>query len=182
MFRAWLLIALFSIAQNAQVEPKEPKPYDVDEAYKVYSVVLSEQPTNHTLLISETTVPFNNCINREFDKSIKPAVDHYILTNKASWLLSRKFSLASEYKLLSAKEIDDLVGKPDPKGYIRRFPGGISITSLSAVGFNSDQTIAVVEESSVCGFLCGRGGLHILEKREGKWREMEGNASCFWMS
>ncbi len=53
--------------------------------------------------------------------------------------------------------------------YYKKYPKSGGILSLSDVGFDRDQTQAVIDVSYNCGWLCGEGGLLVLKKKEGRW-------------
>lgn len=55
-----------------------------------------------------------------------------------------------------------------------RYPGSGGILPMSSVGFNKEKTCAIVYFGSSCGSLCGAWSFHLLEKVNGKWREIPG--------
>jgi hypothetical protein len=171
MFRkfALLLIAGMAFSQATGGESKRsPKPYDVAKAYEVYSALLTLHPPEGELMIATATVPFQGCLDSH-NKSIASAIADYRKTNKTAWQLQPKFDLGRNYRLLSQKEIDTL-RQPDPAGgFFWRFPDGVSIIHLSAVGFSGDKTIAFVGMDSACGGQCGDGGPFVFQNRNGKW-------------
>jgi hypothetical protein len=173
-----LLIAAVAFSQTTQVAAKQtPKPYEVPEAYEVYAAVLAlenarRDPTGE-LLIADTTVSFDGCQDRHADKMVASVIRDYRQTNKTDWRLQEKFNIPQNYKLLSDKEIKDMM-QPDPQGgFFWYFPENIQITHLSAVGFNKDKTIAFVAMDIRCGGQCGGGTSYTLQKVAGKWQEYE---------
>lgn len=172
----WRFVSILSLscafavfAQSAN-EP-EPKPFDLQDAYDVYAAALVLDNSKGKLLIADTTVPFDQCLDSRSDKAADAAIADYKKRNNARWRLQRKFELKRDYQLLSIKEVEKL-RRPDPKGgFFWYFPSGVEIVHFSAVGFNADRTIAFVEMDTMCGGLCGHGSPFLLQKRDGRWRE-----------
>jgi hypothetical protein len=57
--------------------------------------------------------------------------------------------------------------------FYKNYPHANGFIQLSAVGFNTDFSQAVVEAGYTCGGLCGSGQLVVLEKRDGYWRVVD---------
>jgi hypothetical protein len=164
-----LLLAFAVFAQSGK--EREPQPYDAQEAYEVYAAALAMDHLKGKLLIADTTVPFNECLDSRSDKPADAAIGDYKQANKTRWRLQRKFALKRNYQLISSEEVKRLQ-RPDPKGGLFwYFPRGVQVIHFSAVGFNADRTNAFVERDVVCGDLCGHGSPFLLQKRNGKWRE-----------
>jgi hypothetical protein len=55
---------------------------------------------------------------------------------------------------------------------------------MSAVGFDADQTRALVYMENHCGSLCGDGATRFLRKEDGRWRltAVAGIKHCQWVS
>jgi hypothetical protein len=158
-----LLIPLWLLAQNTNQQ--EPKPYDVDEGYEAFSAALAlEKPKGELLLIGDTTVPFNSCMEPRSDKLVDSAIDDYKKTNEKQWILQRRFKLDRPYELLSKEQWKTRTAQRGPS---------TGVYYLSAVGFSADKTIAFVELDFVCGGLCGHGSPYILQKKGGKWAQYE---------
>lgn len=72
-------------------------------------------------------------------------------------------------------------GLADWKTFYDRYPDSGGWIELSAVGFNTEKTVAVVYIGHNCGVLCGGGHFHVLQKREGKWQPLKWKgSSCAW--
>ena len=182
-----MLLFLVPCVLLCQSEPprqkKQPNLYDVPEAYEVYATLLpSEWPwrvahAKKLMIRSETvplTVPYTNCLHADDkrDKDVDLAVANYLELNKEAWLLVRAFQIDLPYELTSK---DDLLLRQD------RDTGGL--IEVSAVGFNSDKTVAVVYMGHHCGLLCGGGGYHVLLKRHGRWQAVSNvSVGCAWDS
>ncbi|HWF06801.1 MAG TPA: hypothetical protein VHA06_24135 [Candidatus Angelobacter sp.] len=164
-------LLFMAIVVSAQSAPESiPKPYDVQEAYKVYAAALALDHAKGELLIGDTTLPFKDCLDSHSDELVDAAIADYKRVNESIWQLQRIFKLKSAYKLLSPKEIKDLQ-KPDPIGFNWTLTHGKGIRRFSAVGFNSDKTIAFVEADFICGGMCGHGQSYVLQKRNGRWQK-----------
>ena len=90
----------------------------------------------------------------------------YRRKNETSVPLERKLDLPVAYELAITTGV-----KPDDWTEIAEAKGADGLFELSAVGFSSDKTIAIVYVGFDCP-LCGRWALHILKKTDGKWKEV----------
>jgi hypothetical protein len=163
----FLAVCLLALLNAQDAAKHKVKPYQDGEAYKVYSAVLALEKGKSEVLISDTTVPFNQCADSNSHKAVDVAIQDYKRTNKDHWLLGYQFDLKRPYKVLSANEVQQLL-ELDKSGKWRLSPYK-GIHRFSAVGFNADKTIAFLEMDVICGGLCGHGEAFILEKKQGKW-------------
>jgi hypothetical protein len=104
----------------------------------------------------------------------KEAITDYERLNRKTWLLQKKFQIAKPYQLVSSNEIQGIFKDGGWHVFRTRFPDSGGYLAMSAVGFNEEKTLAIVYTGSTCGSLCGRWGYHLLEKVDGKWREVPG--------
>ncbi len=146
----------------------EIKPCDEGEVYNVYSAVLEKEKTKSGIVIGDTTVPFNSCLDSRSDKLVDSAIEDYKKMNKDRWNLGYHFESNRPYKLISRKEADELLQPNKRTGAWRLSPSN-GIHHFSAVGFSADKSVAFVEMDVVCGGLCGHGSPFILQKKKGKW-------------
>ena len=179
-----MLLFLVPCALLCQSEPakdkKQPKLYDVPEAYEAYAALLpSEWPSRvaHAtkLMIRSETVPYTNClrVGDGKDKDVDSAIANYLELNEETRLLVRAFHIDLPYELTSKNDSS----LPDTGGLIE----------VSAVGFNADKTVAVVYMGHHCGGLCGGGAIHVLLKSHGRWQPYHTNSinnviGCPWDS
>jgi hypothetical protein len=91
-------------------------------------------------------VPLDN----QAESVLRPAIKDYLGLNSRRWLLQPKLSFPQRY--------------PTYQGWIE----------VSAVGFNSDKTIAIVYLGYHCGEQCEGGEFKALEKKEGRWQLFTG--------
>ena len=164
--------------------------YDVSEAYEVYAAILpsewsSRVPNAKQLIIRRETRSLQMCLkpSSEEQARVGPAIADYVNQNEKKWLLQPKLSFTTPYQFLETSKIDTFMSHVGWIEFYRQYPESGGIVEFSAVGFNVDKTIAVVYIGHLCGALCGRGTYHVMEKRDGKWKELEFKGdSCAWIS
>lgn len=172
-----------------------PASYD-DAAYQVYSDLFSEKDTvgitpGQLVIIQRETIrggnmSFDKDISRcfpqnwEFHWEYKSALADYDKQNRVPHVLDRRFNMPSSYQLLSDKQIDALISakKVVWSGFEEKYPSSFGYIVVSAVGFNSSRTRAIVAASRDCGVLCGGGRDYAMEKIHGRW--VEDHAGCSW--
>ena len=188
-----ILICCCTLNAAAENEPAEP--YSVDEAYRIYSLLLPNEESygfaNGTLVIQEETVrqlQRNNvwpgpeaCISPEVADQFKDAITDYNRVNLKRWSLQRQFQIARPYEVVSSDAISVLFKLGGWKAFNERYPVSGGIQTMSAVGFNKEKTRAIVYSGSSCGSLCGAWSFHLLEKVNGEWREIPG-VTCHTVS
>jgi hypothetical protein len=91
--------------------------------------------------------------------------------------LQKKFNLPRYDLFTKAEQQSVTEGAAACLGFQQKYPGYQRWIELSAVGFNQDQTVAVVyfvelrATSNFCsGGMFEKGGYRMLQKRDGKWR------------
>ena len=164
-----LTFALFSsltiTSQEAQRELMAA--YENSDAYDVYDALLSTDTASATspLVISAETEPSGMCLKPEgqWKRTLVHAIGDYNKQNATTYRLQPKFRMKRRYELLTKEEI-----------YARfKHPGDGGWVELSAVGFNSQRTIAVLWVGYGCPGLCGSGTFYVLHKKNGKWQQLE---------
>ena len=189
MTRSVLLwIGLLSMQTLSQEQAAPPAPYDDDEAYGVYSVLLPHQESYEfakgTLVIQLETVskPIERqCLSAAAARRFKDAIADYEKANTKRWSLQREFQSEKPYELVSSDTIKAVFNEYSWDAFYRRYPDSGGYVIMSAVGFNSDKSLALVYMGSACGGLCGQWSFHVLEKINGKWKEASG-VQCFTVS
>ena len=168
---AFLLGALMFSANTAQ--PDASKPYEDPEAYAVYSALLSPNSDKQAVMAQRTLV-FENCYQPDdkWREELGPVVENYKKINQDRWDLVDA-NIRFPHKLISAEEMRMFFSKGAKAGwkkFNRKYPDK-ALLLVSAVGFNSDKTVAMVATESDCGPLCGSGGMSFLRKVDGVWRK-----------
>jgi len=160
------------------------KPYDLDEAYQIYSLLLPREESygfgKGTLVIQEDTVPHaleSACFDVKSASRFKDALADYGSAQKRTWRLQRRFQIEKPYELVSSDAINlpfKEKGMDGWQSFYKRHPDSGGFIILSAVGFNKTKTLGVVYTGSSCGGLCGLWRFHLLEKINGEWKEVPG--------
>lgn len=210
-----LTVAVFALSvgpSSSQVYPEASQVIDDPEAYAVYAAVLPtalstrDKPLTVLTLLQKTRAGMD-CIGPEKDKKLqpgwRPVVENYRKENARVRLIQSGRSLDVEYSVVTLAQLRTLMQNT---GYSRRsprsnapgadvfarFPGG-RLVALSAVGFNSEKTRAMVamqydcfpslEPRSDSAAVCYEGKHITLEKQAGRWRVVAPNVlGCFWVA
>jgi hypothetical protein len=182
-------LALGSAALLAAQQSDSPEPYNDDEAYRVYDVLLPHDSSPNTLVVQQETIgPLSregsaslgpeNCLTPAAASEFKDAILDYNRNNQKKSLLQRKFSVSRPYEILDAGTLNAMFQHPDGwNKFYQRFPNSGGIYNMSAVGFNRDKTRALVYFGSGCQGQCGDWSFRLLEKVNGKW-EQAGGVTC----
>jgi hypothetical protein len=191
MFALILSLTLLPFFEGQTENQGDARPYDEPEAYSVYEAIFpSLWPVTaakaQRIVIQSETKPYKMCLfpDNESDKSLMgSAIADYDKVNSTSWTLQRQFKLDIPYELPNSSEIASLFAERNWKSFYERYPKSGGWIELSAVGFNSEKTVAVVYAGHHCGLLCGGGSFHVLRKKDGKWQPLKWNGSdCGWFS
>jgi hypothetical protein len=186
-----LLIAPLLFSQGTPTSQANPSPaYEDAEAYEVYNAILPiEWPVTAAhakrLVISIETTGYKMCLRpgKGSEEIFEPAIDEYVKLNANHLRLQPKFNLNLPYKLVTADDIKAAFGQAGWNGFYKQYPDSGGWIDLSAVGFNTDKTVAVVYVGHYCGELCGSGHFHVLQKKEGKWSPIKWRGeACAWIS
>lgn len=99
--------------------------------------------------------------------------------NARTWLLRAALPVEIPYRLIARAEIqaDDARLAVKYPGIWQRRPGEMEYAAVSAVGFNTAKTKALVYIR-----LRGRGTFHAMELRDGKWAGARGIGGCGWIA
>ena len=185
-----LLILPLLLYQSGSSNNGKPTPYESRDAYEVYSAILpSEWPLRvahaKTLIIQTETKGYEMCLRpeKEWEQKIGPAISDYVRMNAKLSLLQRRINIETPYQLVLADKLRSAIQTGSWEGFYQQYPDSGGWIELSAVGFNDDKTVAVVYMGHHCGGLCGGGGFHILEKKDGQWVDLDWKgSSCAWAS
>ena len=155
--------------------------YEDVDAYQVYSAALrGRAPVGIPLLIERRTAPGDNCIapSGAHSAQVREASEDSRETNRRQLRLVERFEIP--VKLLNdaaARDIQSkLAGRHEPE--LRR----VGLTSLSAVGFSKDRSVAVLYVGNYCGLTCGQWRSAAYIKKNGAWTELKGQVVCMAMS
>jgi hypothetical protein len=106
----------------------------------------------------------------------KSAIDNYVVVSQAKRVIPRVLPLPpGRYQVLSASDFAQRFGKKR-----------VNAVLLSAVGFDSTGTRAIVHRVHVCAYVdCGNARNLFLEKHDGAWHTVQvpdGVSSCGWIA
>ena len=185
-----LLILALLLSQGVRSSSDKVPPYEDQEAYEVYSTLIPlERPLRNAgakrLIIQNETKGYEMCLRpeKQWEEKIGPAISDYVRSNAKPSLLQQRIKIGVPYRLIMADELKSAIQTAGWEGFYQRYPDSGGWIELSAVGFNVDKTVAVVYMGHHCGPLCGRGGFHVLEKKDGKWVALDWEGSgCAWAS
>jgi hypothetical protein len=192
MLRLLISAVLVFVTVTPQA-PTKLDSYDVPEAYEVYSAIFPgewswKDAHAEWLVISGTTMRYEMCLepDEQSQKIIGGAIADYLQQNKQPRMLQRKFSLAEmPYTILTPEE-QRAAFENSPGGgeaFYGMYVHSGGLIEVSAVGFNTDKSIAVVYVGHECGSLCGGGEFHVLQNKAGKWEPLEWKGMrCAWAS
>ena len=166
---ATLILAFgLCIATARSQDSISPELYSDAEAYKIYSLLLPHESPygNIVVMIRQETVAVTMpCLTPSAEKKFLGAVVAFNGLQGKKYLLQPKFQLEKPYKLVALAAIRALPSQPQ---------SAASYVEMSPVGFNRGKTRAVLFMGSPCGGLCGTWTYHLLEKVNGKWKEVPG--------
>jgi hypothetical protein len=148
------------------------------ERYAIYSVFLNEnfEDKPNKLLVIQNQTSKDNYLPEEWgsikvEPSWQAAVDDYKTKNLKPSMIEDKFKVQTKVVLAPSEEIDRLFAEGGGwwQAFYKKYPHSPGLITFSNVGFNLEMTHALVDVSYSCGGLCGRGGLVLLVKKDGKW-------------
>jgi hypothetical protein len=185
------LVGLVSFSSDCVVaqQPKYlPRPYENSDAYAVYSAVLSmggQWDDSKFLVILKELPPKEWPIgsphhalhgDEEFRGNFEGIFKSFEQANRQSLLLENHFAIHKPYQVVESAELEAAFHRPQPgafhdgwEGFRGSYPNSTGYLILSAVGFNSEKTVAIVFVDYRCGGLCGSAQYYILQKRDKDW-------------
>lgn len=176
----------------APESPGKAEPYDDPDADAIYAVILptlwplANAKAEQLVTLRETRA-YKMCLqpDPEWEPLLRPAMEDYLRLGRRIRLLQPLLRPTVPCIFLSREEIDGMMRKSGGgwDEFYRRYPKSRGWIELSAVGFNADRTIAIVYAGWHCGWPCGGGSFHVLQKVGGKWRPLEWQGTwCSWGS
>jgi len=184
------LLVLFSIFMFLSIPQKvfprfvsdksESSESEVDEAYKVYSVFLSNRnpavivnPTSSNRLESTSEGNHKVLIDKLSPLSEETLKD-YNHENGSTHKLENRFSGKAKVIFVTNEEISNLFKEKGVQAgweaFYEKYPQSHGFVRFSGVGFNSSKNQALVYVASSCGGRCGQGVYYLLEKVSNEWK------------
>ena len=177
------------------IQESNPLPVDDPEAYVVYASLLANEwvvriAKAKTLVVQEETATKWQCMpsGKVLETSWKPVVESFRTANESIRTIRAGQLLGLPYEVVPSRLIRATFDKPVPNGvsdgwsgFYRKYPDSGSYLQVSAVGFDSARSRAMVYMAHHCGGLCGGGRHYVLEKIDGVWREAKLDLlQCRW--
>lgn len=180
------LVAVSPVRPDTSQSRKSPAAYEDADAYAAYSAILAmggDWQGSKSLVILREIPPKEWPIgsprgalqgDAEFTKQFDSIFKSFEQANSQSLLLQDHFTIAKPYKILSSADLEAAFRRPTVyhdgwESFRQSFPDSSGYVIFSAVGFNSEKTIALVYVDYRCGGLCGSSRYYILEKHDGHW-------------
>ena len=180
-----------AFGRQQQTKTNHAAIYTDQDSYQIYAALLEGE--KHSLYVIQAEIQgYPNLTSKnlgiegdkEFMREWGPVMEDYAKQNRTAKLLQRNFPLHTSYELIPESNIFPAEhGQKGWDDYYRRYPASDGYYWFSAVGFNPARTRAIVNMGNLCGTLCGGGGPHFFEKKDGKWREVSVKATVrVWTS
>jgi hypothetical protein len=170
------------------------------EEYAVYSALLEglrQSPGDgkelKLFVVNDTTQgPDKMCLPEELARwneniqtaELKPLLADLLTKNARQYPLRKQLTLSRHYVLLRVGSFSQIFFKSaDDSGwdeFYKQYPSSSGYITFSRVGFNKDETKAVIYRETRCGPSCGYGGYLFLKKVNDRWSVATG-FSC-WQS
>jgi hypothetical protein len=178
----WLYRTLYQLLHpqpEAVLIRVETEPgYDAGE--EMASLAEKQMPSRALDKVSIPLVP-----EKQFQQAVDSATADFLKRNKTILELQRKFHLPHHYDLF-AKVEEQAFLKRDPSA-CQKYAGYERWVELSAVGFNQDQTVAVVHFIDWGGRPCNntivgaKGKYRMLQNRGGHWHLLASQIFADWI-
>lgn len=171
------------IGQSRNVEIQKLDQITDPDAYLIYTAVVpplwATQSKDPLVLQreTETVVPCRSSVPIT-DPDWAAAEKSFKQENARPKLLRPVLPIKERYRLIPRTEIeadDARLAAKYPGNYNRR-PESLEYAAVSAVGFNSGKTKAIVYVR-----LRSRGDLHLLERSNGQWVHVSVRGGCSWI-
>jgi hypothetical protein len=146
-------------------------------------------PQSKRLILLSTTVKPKTCSMSENEAreiknpEFREAMNAFRDVNEQVWDLSRVFG---DRKTITEAELDETFKLGVMEGWKRfrlKYPDSFGYVALSAVGFNSAHTVAVVYSERRGGPKWGAGGLTYFRRTQKGWQRVNTDfPNCDWIS
>jgi hypothetical protein len=119
-----LIVAIVTLPANSAAQTEQPEPYQVAEAYEIYSAILpatwpvTEARARTLLIRAETGSGPDMCLKPEGESVsiVGPAIADFIEVNKKPWLLQKAFQINQPYEFIFDKELDGILAMASMAG------------------------------------------------------------------
>jgi hypothetical protein len=144
----------------------QPTPKIPAAEYEVYAQLIQARYDSKLFVIQR-----QSDVAGEMEQEVLPelapgcAAD-FLAKNKQPHTWERAFPLQAKYVLVRSADWDD----KDWDTFAKQFPGADGVLSLSRVGFNADQTEAIVSVFMLYQPLSGSGVTLLMHKEGTRWK------------
>jgi len=184
----YALVRLLWPAMVVSTQKAPVRDYSEPDAAEVYGALSALQSKRPFLFLSTTVKPRICSVSEEKARQIKDpafreAMNAFRDVNEHVWDLSR---MLKDRNTISEEELDETF-KPGVldgwKQFHQKYPQSLGYFALSAIGFNSAHTVAVVYSEGHCGGLCGAGGFKYFRRTSKGWQRVNTELPrCDWIS
>jgi hypothetical protein len=167
-----------------------PQQYSDNDAGQVYRALIPATARASMLLVTATVQP-SICSPEASDmpdSSFRDALANFRKTNARPWDVSRLIGIKQQISETARDSMftrDPSSGKSDAmqgwNEFHRRYPDAEGILAVSAVGFDTGRTVAIVYSEVACGLLCGSGSFTCFRRSHDGWGRVE-IPTCRWIA
>ena len=178
-----LIFLLLSSCTSGFLRPPVIPSLDIEaEEYIIYSAIVRQNPIGYNLgssiVVREQTVAGLEMFESTLENVHKlpsSLVDSYRTRNANLITLTPNLDIEQEYKLMPQEVFEQIFLRKDSRwaDFEDKYPEASGLIFLSRVGFDAKGDMALVTMGYRCGDLCGAGGLYLLVKEDGSWKEQE---------
>jgi hypothetical protein len=180
----FLLVLLCAILACRIVQPATttPTPSDIlNETYAVYAVIIQSQFASPKVVIkAQTDTDFSGSSQEDQLKYIRGQLDGLSQATTTDYmecnvtplnLEAERFPVNAKIILLSPEAFKQFFQENGDgwEAFYAQYPDAQGILSFSAVGFNANQSQALVYAGNQSHWLAGAGYYYLLEKQNGIW-------------
>ena len=184
----YALVSVLWPAMVVSAQIASVKAYSAPDAAEVYGALFALRSKKPVLVLSTTVKPKICSVSEKDatgieDPQFREAMNGFRDINEHVWDLS---SVLGDRKTITEAELDETFKPGVMEGWKRfrlKYPDSLGYVALSAVGFNSAHTVAVVYAESRGGPKRGAGGLKYFRRTPKGWQRVNTDfPNCDWIS
>lgn len=185
---ALALSCLLLSVPNMSAQVADVKPVDDSESYAVYSALLPDaamRQMRRTMIVIQAEGTTNSGCwpsGPPIETEWRSVLESLRAENAHARTILPGFTLSVPYIVLPKADIMAMFTGPlgDWRPFYNRYPDSAGYLGLSAVGFDTDRTKAIVYIGHSYGGWGGEDSYHLLRKSAGRWQEtpVPGVSTC----
>ncbi len=175
--------AVYSALINNSIRDSDADERRSEDADRL--LVINEQPSIWSGFADENADKFFAELKESSPDLQAEAVNDLRAKSDGHQKLERRFDIEQKYVLVSDEEIEDYFKQSVGggwKAFYQKYPNSGGFVTFSRVGFNADQTQALVYQSHHCGGTWGGGSYLLLTKKNGAWMIERSVGPAAWVS